>query len=194
MNRTIRWRYSSIGCLLLIFSALGVFAQDVYLCVWRNPERTMTKIFPEARDYISANQKISPSQLEEIEKRIGTKVLPGQRDVFLYFNMTGDNGEHVGTIIAVTQKGEFGAVEFVFGLDPAGVIEDLYVQRARERDQRFKKRDFLDLFVGQNVRGASNLEKTYQGAKTPGTTAIIEGLEKALTAYDVLVLNGENKD
>lgn len=161
----------------------------MYLCVWRNPERTMTKIFPNAKDYMTVNVKISPDQLEAIETKLGFEVLPGQRDVFQYFKMTGENGERVGTIIAVTQKGEYGAIETVFGLDTNLIIQGLYVQRARERDQRFKKREFLDLFVGGKAKDALSFDKLYTGDATPGTTAVIEGLKKALVTYDILVLS-----
>jgi hypothetical protein len=179
--------------LLLISSSIAVFAQEVYLCVWRNPERTMTKIFPDAKDYISASEKISSSQLQVIEKKIGFEVLPGQRDVFLFYEMTGEKGKPVGTIIAVTQKGEFGAIEIVFGLDTNLVIQDLYVQRTRERNQQFKKREFLDLFVGQKAQDALSFKKLYKGPETPGTSAVIRGLTKALITYDIVVHGGEDK-
>jgi hypothetical protein len=164
-----------------------MYAQEVYLCVWRNPERTMTKIFPNAKDYLTVNEKISAQQLAAIEQKIGFEVLPGQRDVFQHFTMTGDDGERIGSIIAVTQKGEYGAVEMVFGIDTNQVIEGLYVQRARERDQGFKKRGFLDLFVGQKARDALLFDELYAGDPTPGTTAVIQGLTKALVTYDVVV-------
>lgn len=162
-------------------------AQDVYLCVWRNPERTMTRIFPNAKDYISVNEKVAPEQLKVIEETIGFEVLPGQRDVFPYFKMTGEDGERIGTIIAVTQKGEFGAIEFVFGLDTNQVIKGLYIQRARERDRTFKERQFLDLFVGRKTVEPLEFTKLYTGPKTPGTSAVIRGITKALVTYEVIV-------
>ncbi len=153
----------------------------------------MTKIFPNARDYLSVNEKISPKQLKEIEKKLGFELLPGQRDVFPYYTMTGEKGEPIGTIIAVTQKGEYGAIEFVFGLDTNMVIKGLYVQRARERDRRFKKPGFLNLFVGQKAQNAFGLDKLYTGDSTSGTDAVIQGLKKALVTFDHLVLGPEKK-
>jgi len=147
----------------------------------------MTKIFPDALDYISVNASVSPEQLQQIEKSIGFEVLPGQRDIFPHYTMTGEEGTHIGTIIAVTQKGEFGAIEFVFGLDTNLVIKGLYIQRARERDRRFKEREFLDLFIGRKAEEALTFNSLYQGPETPGTSAVIRGLTKALTTYDVVV-------
>ncbi|MBD3320170.1 MAG: hypothetical protein GF350_03655 [Chitinivibrionales bacterium] len=153
----------------------------------------MTKIFPEAKDYITINEKITPSQLKLIEEKVGFEVLPGQRDIFPYYTMIGEEGEHIGTIIAVTQKGEFGAIEIVFGLDINLVIQGLYVQRTRERDQQFKKREFLDLFVGQEAHDALSFKKLYKGPETPGTSAVIRGLIKELTTYKIVVLAGKDK-
>jgi hypothetical protein len=102
--------------------------------------------------------------------------------------MTGADGDEIGTVIAASQKGQYGAVEFIVGLDTALVIRDLYIQRARERDRRFKGREFLDLFVGRTLSEAEELHLLYAGAETPGTTAVIRGLQKELIAYDVVVL------
>ena len=168
-------------------------AQDVYLCVWRNPERTMTKLFPDAEGYLTVDTGISDEQRGEIESRWGFDLLPGQQDRFLYFAMTGADGAEIGTVIAASQKGQYGAIEFVVGLDTELVIRNLYIQRARERDRRFKERKFLDLFVGRTLSEAEELHLLYSGEETPGTTAVIQGLQKELIAYDVVVLkNREN--
>ena len=53
-----------------LFNTGLVNAQDVYLCVWRNPERTMTKNFPEAKDYSTINLKVTPQQCDSIEKSL----------------------------------------------------------------------------------------------------------------------------
>lgn len=150
----------------------------------------MTRIFPDAKDYRTNTVKISPLQLATIEKTTGMTVLPGQRDVFSYYIMTGVKGEQVGTILAVTQKGEFGAIEFVVGVDTKGVIKGLYVQRTREPDTRFKQRDFLDLFVGQNSSDVLSFKSLYKGQKSAGTEAVTSGLIKDLVSLRVLVGKG----
>ena len=188
-------RFRHIACFLSAFSfaacALPARAQDVYLCVWRNPERTMTRIFPGARDYVTVNARITGAQRREIESRLGFELLPGQQDQFQYFRMTGEGGRIIGTIIPASQKGRFGAVEFVLGLDNDLVIRDLYIQRARERDQAFKQREFLDLFVGLELSEALTLDRLYEGDETPGTAAVIRGLKKELVTYQVLILEAE---
>ena len=177
-----------LAAISLIAGLVPAFAQDVYLCVWRNPERTMKKLFPDARGYLTMETGISDEQREEIESKLGFELVPGQRDRFLYFTMTGADGAGIGTVIAASQKGQYGAIEFIVGLDNELVIRDLYFQRAREKDRRFKKREFLDLFVGQALSEVEDLHLLYEGEETPGTTAVIRGLQKELVSYEVVVL------
>jgi hypothetical protein len=149
----------------------------------------MKKLFPDAEGYLTVETGISEEQRKEIESKLGYELLPGQQDRFLYFTMTDAAGAEIGTVIAASQKGQYGAIEFIFGLDTEMVIRDLYIQRARERDRNFKKREFLDLFVGRALSEAGELHLLYTGEDTPGTKAVIEGLQKELVAYDVVVSN-----
>lgn len=146
----------------------------------------MTKIFPDARDYKTVSVPISKDQQKIIEDKLGFALLPGQQDRFQYFEMTGDAGQTIGTIIAASQKGEYGAIEFVFGLDDSGVIKGIYVQRARERDQSFKERAFLDLFVGRSMNEYPGFEG-FSKASGPGAAAVVRGLVKELVCYETLV-------
>ncbi len=149
----------------------------------------MTRIFPDAKDYRTVTVDLDDAKRAAIEKAIGHELLPGQRDQFQYFEMTGPAGEVIGTIIAGSQKGEYGAVEFVFGMDRSNTIVDLYIQRSRERDQRFKQKEFLELFRGVKSGDGKSIESRYIGESTPGTTAVIRGMLKELTAFDQLVAN-----
>ena len=45
------------------------FSEETYQCIWRNPERTMIRIFPDAKDYKTITKKISAEDLEVIEER-----------------------------------------------------------------------------------------------------------------------------
>jgi len=151
----------------------------------------MTKIFPDARDYKSIAARIDAGQREAIEKNIGYQLLPGQQDVFQYYTMTDSEGRSIGTIVPSSQKGEFGAVEFVFGYGPDMRIQGIYIQRARERDRSFKKRDFLDLFVGRSIQDKEAVEKIENGGSTPGKQAVIRGLVKEIVAIEALGMAGK---
>ncbi|MCU0609587.1 MAG: hypothetical protein MUF22_07465 [Chitinispirillaceae bacterium] len=144
----------------------------------------MTRIFPDAKDYRTVNNALSAAQRAAIESKLGFALLPGQRDQFQYFDMTGTGGKTIGTIIAASQKGEFGAIEFVFGMDTNDVITSIYVQRAREKNTDFKDRKFLDLFIGLKASDAWKLDRIYKGEKTKGTDAVIKGLKKELVSFE----------
>lgn len=151
----------------------------------------MTRIFPDARDYKSIAARINSEQRAIIEKSIGYKLLPGQQDVFQYYEMTDSTGRVIGTIIPSSQKGEFGAVEFVFGLAPDLTIRGIYIQRARERDRSFKKREFLDLFIGRPIREKEAIGQIEKGGLTPGKQAVIRGLVKESAAMNALGMAGK---
>lgn len=196
IKTTTVFPFRSIAWFLLLFSMVlpaDLIAQEVYLCVWRNPERTMTKIFPDAKDYKTVTIEIDDLKRREIEEAIGSELLPGQRDQFQYFEMKGNARNVIGTIIAGSQKGEFGAVEFVFGMDLSNTIVDIYVQRSRERDQSFKQRGFLDFFRGINIQVAGTIHEKYKGEMTPGTDAVLRGLVKELVAFQILVRDRNQK-
>ncbi len=167
---------------------LPVSAEETFICVWRNPERTMTRLFPDAKDYRTVIKDISKEQLTEIEKRIGTEVLPGQRKQFQFFEMINASGEIIGYTSAITQKGEFGAIEFVFGMNSKYEIIGIYIQRARERNREFKAPDFLNSFVGKGVSTVKTIIDPLGDNGNIGTKAVVGGLVKELTAFDELVV------
>ncbi len=183
------WLFSCIATLL--FPGSASLAQEVFICVWRNPERTMTRLFPDARDYRTVSLAISADALARIEKRLGDTVLPGQREQFQYFEMLDGDGAVIGYTQAMTQRGEFGAIEFVFGLNPDRRIVRLYIQRQRERDRRFRDPAFLDKFANVSIADADALEDPEGANATVGTRAVTQGIRKALIAFDELVLKAE---
>ena len=164
-------------------------AQEVYTCVWRNPERTMSRLFPSARDYRTVNLHIPPAKLARVEERSGAPMLTGQREQFQYFEMLDGNGQLIGYTLAATQKGEFGAIEFVFGLNRERKIIGLYIQRARERSRDFREETFLSRFTGIGVTDADTLTDPAAEAGTIATKAVTQGIKKELVAMDELVFN-----
>ncbi len=174
--------------ILFIFSFISSNAsEEVYPCIWRNPERTMTRLFPKANDYKTITVKISEEQLKAIEQKAG-KLLAGQKRAFQYFEMYNSDAKLIGYTIASTQKGEYGAIEFVVGLTIDKKIIGIYIQRARERDKEFKKNAFLNQFKGKGTQEIDNLKiwKGINWKKTVGTSAVVSGIVKELTALDIL--------
>jgi len=175
--------YSFIFSILLTGSYSAVMAQEQFPCVWRNPERTMKRIFSEAHDYRTVNRQISAADKAFIESALGEKLLSGQDKVFTYYEMIDNTGRLIGYIFAPSQKGEFGAIEFVFGLSSDMELKGLYIQRSRERDNRFKKQEFIGLFTGKGTDEI--LAKLYPIKQreyiTYGERAVVSGVIKELT-------------
>lgn len=173
---------------LVLFANPVARAQEVYICVWRNPERTMTRLFPAAKDYRTVTVPITPGALARIEERAGAPLLPGQREQYQYFEMLDGEGKIIGHTQAMTQKGEFGAIEFVFGMDLQQKVTGLYIQRQRERDRRFREESFLAKFHGLSVEAATAFADPMGKDATVGTRAVTLGVRKALIEFDELVL------
>ena len=178
---------SCIVSLLFLGNTSFLSAQEVYVCVWRNPERTMTRLFPAARDYQTVSLPITSAQLAAIESASGTTVLPGQRTQFQYFVMLDSAGATIGYTAAVTQKGEYGAIEFIIGLDRGFSVTGMYIQRARERHNQFREEAFLRGFAGKSICDIASISDPYGAGGNYGTRAIVQGLRKELAAFAVLV-------
>lgn len=148
----------------------------------------MTRLFPDAQDYKTKIVPISSDKLTAIEKRVGTEVLPGQRKQYQYFEMLNKNGEIIGYTMAVTQKGEFGAIELVFGLNKNYELKGLYIQRSRERNNEFKKPDFLKKLEGVNLNTIQALKDPSGDKGNIGTLAVVNGIKKEMIALDELVI------
>ena len=142
------FKFTSLIAIIFSFAEVA-YAEESYMCIWRNPERTMVRIFPDAMDYKTITKKITSQNLKKIEDRAG-KLLSGQREVFQYYELIGE-GTLLGYIFASTQKGEYGAIEFVFGLDKESKITAIYIQRSRERDRKFKQKEF-EKYIGINQK------------------------------------------
>ncbi|KMQ49405.1 hypothetical protein CHISP_3680 [Chitinispirillum alkaliphilum] len=149
----------------------------------------MTRIFPDARDYRTVDLRISGEKREIIEERLGSELLRGQRTQYPYYEMIGEEGQVIGYTIAAAQRGQFGVIEFVFGLDTNFIIRDIYIQRTRERNTEFRRREFLELFIGKGINDVDLIEDLYDGESSHGTDAVILGLRKELITFDELVLN-----
>jgi Na+-translocating ferredoxin:NAD+ oxidoreductase RnfG subunit len=184
---------SSFRALLtLSLFLLGLQFAYADVCVWRNPERTMTKIFPEAGDYKTITKIITNEQKENIEKRLQDKLTPGESKDWIYYEITGAKTETLGYIIADAEKGEYGVIEMVMGITPDGKVKGIYIQRSMERDKEFKSKGFLEQFIGKTTSDTfkigSDINVTNESI---AVKAVILGVRKMFIFYDELRGNRE---
>lgn len=149
----MNFKSSSRRSLALIVAMLLASSAYADVCVWRDPERTMQHIFPDARDYKTVIVKLTPQHIAAIEKTLGAKLDPAETREFNFYDITGvvdKRAAKLGTVIALAGKGEYGAIEVVVGLDTANRIAGVYVQRAREKGRKALETDaFLKQFLGK---------------------------------------------
>ncbi len=195
---------SSASCFssaLLVFLALVLFAVPALadVCVWRDPERTMQKIFPDARDYKTITVKFTPENIGAIEKQLGARIEePSQGGEFNFYDIIGAVGgkpRKVGTIIALAGKGEYGVIEVVIGVDNAGTILGAYIQRSRERVTKdLESPAFLSQFKGKTRADSFEVGSTLNPASTDAAEAsrtVASVIRKMLVFYRVLDQQGE---
>lgn len=176
------------GFLLISLLLLSSLTQaDV--CVWRDPERTMVKLFPQAKDYKTEVYKLSPGQIGRIEALVGEPLLPTEKEEYNLYAITAD-GRTLGWVLALAGTGEYGVIETVVGLDVEHRIRGVYLQRVRERQQAALKSDaFLGQFRGKAQKDALDIEPIAGAEKA--STEIVRLIKKML-AYDA-VLNTDSK-
>ncbi len=137
----------------LVLLSLSFSAADV--CVWRNPERTMSRIFPGATDYETVTLKISTEEAAAIEKGLGVDLDPSEKAEFNFYDLrTKKDGKVVslGTAMALAGNGEYGSIEVVLGVDTMGRIKAVYIQRSREKGSKSLESDaFLGQFIGKSI-------------------------------------------
>ena len=168
----------------LLFISSTVYAD---VCVWRNPERTMIKIFPDAGDYKTITKIISEEKRKIIEERLGEKLAPGESKDWIYYEITGSKSETLGYIIADAEKCEYGVIEIVMGISTDGKVKGVYIQRSSEKEKEFKSREFLEQFIGKTINDPVQMGGDIKAeSQSIAVKAVILGVRKMLIFYDEL--------
>lgn len=158
------------------------------VCVWRDPERTMIKLFPEAKDYKTEVYKPNPDQIERIEALAGVPLLASEKVEYNLYAITAD-GRTLGWVLALAGTGEYGAIETVVGLDTDRRIRGVYLQRIRERQNKALKSDeFLSQFRGKTLQDTFDI-KPVAGAEKASSE--ITHLIRKMLAFEA-VLNAHS--
>lgn len=156
------------------------------VCVWRDPEKTMVRLFPKAKDYETIDVKISKEALKRIETRLSKKLDPGERENWIYYKIRGSGGKTLGYILTDAEKGEYGAIEIVAGVDVNGKVIGIYIQRAREKNKEFKSKEFLGQFTGKTKDDSLLIGKDIAAKSALPTEQVAFGVRKMLAMYDNL--------
>lgn len=169
------------------------------VCVWRDPERTMQKFFPQARDYKTRTYKMTPERIAAIEKAIGIPLDATERKEFDLYEIIGEadgKPQKLGTVLALAGKGEYGTIEVVIGVDGGGKLAGAFIQRTRERSAKaLQSPEFLGQFAGKTRNDGFDLGHDIKPAAADAEAAsrvVAFVVKKMLVFHDVLT-SGENK-
>ncbi|MDX2093034.1 MAG: FMN-binding protein [Kofleriaceae bacterium] len=184
----------------LLVAVLGLLlvplAARADVCVWRDPERTMTELFPTATDYRTVTKRITPDLARAIEERIGIALDDPERAEFNYYEITGraeDGSQRIGTVLALAGAGDYGAIEVVIGLDPGDRIVGVHIQRMRERNaDKIRSDSFLGQFRGKSKEDPLQIGRDVEPvAEAPTASQTIAlAVRKMVVFYDVLRSGG----
>ena len=165
---------------LLLLSSLT----QADVCVWRDPERTMIKLFPEAKDYKTEVYKLEPDQIDHIEALAGEQLQATEKKEYNIYAITAD--DHViGWVLALAGTGKYGVIETVVGMNADHSIRGVYLQRVRERKHKALKSDeFLGQFRGKTQKDALDINPV-AGAETASTE--ITRLIRKMLAYEAVL-------
>ena len=196
LNSAIVFNAPLLVALALWLSAAPLRAD---VCVWRDPERTMQKLFPQARDYKTRTMKMTPERMAAIEKAIGVPLEDTERKEFDLYEITGSRDgkpQKLGTVLALAGKGEYGSIEVVVGVDDAGKLVGAYIQRTRERASKsLQSPEFLNQFAGKTKTDGFDIGKDIKPASPDAEAAsrvVAFVVKKMLVFHDVLT-SGEKK-
>lgn len=170
----------------ILFFAAPLLAD---VCVWRDPEKTMGQIFPEAKDYKSLTKKISTELRKEIEKALGAALDPSEKSEWASYEISDKNGKVLGRIIACAQDGEYGAIEVVLGVTPDGKVKGVYIQRSREKvSKELRSKEFLQQFIGKTAKDELRIGVDLKGFKggEKAAQAVAFAVKKMLILYEKL--------
>ena len=202
MNSPFRFITSSAAIsrrLLAVFGALLVLAAPAFadVCVWRDPERTMQKIFPAARDYRTTTVKFDAGKIRSVEQALGRSFEEASAGEFNFYDIMGvvqGKPQKLGTLMALAGKGDYGVIEVVIGVDPNGKILGTYIQRSRERVTRaLQSPVFLSQFNGKTTRDDFQVGTSLKPAAADAESAsrtVAQVIHKMMVLYDVLAKGG----
>lgn len=177
--------------LILILSIMlfWINQSNADVCVWRDPDKAMSKLFPEALDYATITKRMTPEVVARIESVLGSKLDESEKSEFNFYDLrTLKDGKpkSVGTAMALAGKGEYGVIEVVIGVDPLGKIHAVYIQRSRERASKSIKSDaFLAQFIGKSAVDLLEFGKDIKDLKEApvGTEAVRLTIKKMLLFF-----------
>lgn len=157
------------------------------VCIWRNPDKDIKKIFPKATSYKSIIRRYNKRQKEIIERLIKKELDPDETEFTFYHIYM--NKKKIGSVLTHTEKGQYGAIEVVIGLDSLNRVQKVLIQRDREiKSKELRDENFLNQFIGKSYKDTIEINKTIKPVKgaEKASEAVSFSVKKMLIVYEIL--------
>jgi hypothetical protein len=154
------------------------------VCPWREPQRDLRTLFPEATEYVTETRILSQF-MGPIHKRLNRPMTVDENPLRIYRATDGTRAK--GAILVKRVKGEHGGIELVTGIDPQGRVCGVLIQSQREPDSVAQViTNWLPHFVGKTAESAlqpgGDLPEVAPDARTTAN-AIAEGVRRGLIVF-----------
>ncbi len=148
---------------ILVFLLLSfVFStpSEAALCAFRNPDRDVYEMFPQATGYRSVIKKLDRKAQKQIEKFLGQRLDYDEGGEHTFYLVLKDE-DVIGVIRPHAERGRHGIVEMVWAFTLDGRIKDFKIQRSRERGTALIKAEgFRGQFRGRTLKTAFTEKKS----------------------------------
>jgi hypothetical protein len=166
-----------------------IFCQLAFagICLWRNPDKDIKKIFPQATRYQSVIRRCNKEEKKKIESLISKSLDPDESEFTFYQIFT--NKKRIGTVVTHAEKGEYGAIEVIIALDTLRKVKKVLIQRDREiKSKELRSESFLKQFEGKSFKDTIEVGKTIKPVKgaEKASKAIAFSVKKMLIVYEIL--------
>ncbi len=159
---------------------------EAALCAFRNPDRDVYVLFPEATGYRSVIKALDSEGKKKIEEFLGQSLDYDEGgEHTLYLILKGE--EIIGIIHPHAERGRYGIVEMIWAITLDGKIIDFTIQRSRERGtKKLKSEEFRSQFRGKSL----NDSFTIPGTKEINTD-LIRPVKKSLKASSIVAYSAK---
>ena len=148
------------------------------LCPWREPERDLKALFPQATRY-EVETRVLSGMRQQLGARLGRGLAPDE--TALHLNRVYQDATLLGTVLTRRVKGEHGAIEIVAGVGVDRRLHGLRLQRLREPDsvsKALQDPQWLGAFLGKTAESAWRLGTDVPDVPAeagPSADAIVQG-------------------
>jgi hypothetical protein len=150
-SAVVGWRITESSSTEILFESKAKPPQTAPMCPWREPQSDLKRFFPGATRYEVETRILSGLRVE-LAQRLG-RTPTGEENALHVYRIYQDKLA-LGAVLTRRVKGDYGAIELVLAVDPAGQVRGLLLQRLREPDSIaavLKNPEWLHSFEGRNA-------------------------------------------